>query len=502
MKKNSYILFASIIISSIIGCKKDVDNTEEQFYNSDTNIKGIVAFVQNDSKPNDTLSVSFSDLKDTIYLTTKPLMVGVEPIDISKVTIELEAYKKSTITPASPMLFDLTSTKEVTIQAEDGTTQKYIFKAIVSEPYQIFPQFQTTITELWSKTGTELDLNFPGTNKGMTVAGDYLIMLDNTIDKSPAAAIKLYNKLTGEFVKNINFYEGGWTDPRSYSWNLQTDDNGHLIMGRLNSGGAGFMLDYWPTIDGVPLLKLNSVAGADLPANMGKRMSVVGDLSQGTAYVYATAAHYFGVIKQAPEYGVWEFNNGTPINSRPTVFSYAGAGSGWYNATIQRASVEDNTLYVSWVNEDGYPNDPFDSWTNLHRISFHIFKPGSTNPAQQVASENFGYRLLDSRVFNLMDGTFMAMLEQSYSTIGAMKLNLFDLSDPTRFSLKPGDNDHEKLRIFSSPESAPTSNDGRYGHVAVSNEAEDEAIIYVYYPNPTQSEAKVVAYKLKVEKLN
>ena len=37
----------------------------------------------------------------------------------------------------------------------------------------------------------------------MCVAGDYLLILDNTIDYSADAKIKVYAKLTGEFVKLV-----------------------------------------------------------------------------------------------------------------------------------------------------------------------------------------------------------------------------------------------------------------------------------------------------------
>ncbi len=490
-----YILFAAFVILS---CKKVKDDIENTPIYSGTAIKGIVAFVKNDALPNDTLSVSFSDLKDTIYLTTAPLPVEATPVDLSQVVIEIEPDKNAVVIPASPITFDMTEVREITIEAEDGTRQVYKVKAIVSEPYQIYPKYNTSITELWSKSGTEMQLMFPGSNKGMTVAGDYLLMLDNAVDKHPSAAIRLYDKLTGEYVKNINFYEGGWTDPRSYSWNLELDDAGHLVMGRLNSGGAGFMLDYYSTIEDVPYIFLNSVAGADLPDNTGKRMSVVGNLAQGKAYVYASAAHYYGAVKQNAQYAVWEFNDGVAVNNRPAVFSYPGAGSGWYNAVVQRASLDDNTLYISWCNEDGYPNDNFETWASLHRINFHVFKPGGTTSAQSIAPENFGYRLLDSKVFTLMEGTFMAMLEQSYSTAGTMKLNMFNITDPATYGTKPGDENHESFRIFSSPESLPTSNDGRYGHVAVSKIAENEAVVYVYYPNPDAAQANVKAYKLSI----
>lgn len=500
---NIRFLFTLIITLTAFGCSKntnDLGPKPSEF--AGTSIKGIVAFVDNASAANDTLNVVFSDNADTIYLVTKPLPSTAPVVDISRVTVEIEPDKGATVSPASPMTFDLSNEKEITVTAQNGTVKTYQVKAVVSLPFQVYPKYATTITELWSKTGTEMQLVFPGSGKGLAVIADHLVLLDNAVDKNASAAIKLYDKYTGQFIQNINYYEGGWTDPRSYSWNLASDDNNHMVMGRLNSGGAGFMLDYYSSVNAVPYIMLNSVAGSDLPDNTGKRLNVTGNLASGKAYAYASAAHFYGAVKQPPQYAVYEFDNGVPTNTRPSVFTYGGATNGWYNAVVQRASAEDNTLYISWCDEDGYPSDPFDTWSGLHRINFHVFKPGGTTAAQVVDPENFGYRMLDTKVFNLKEGKFMAMLEQSYSTAGTMKLNVFNITDPADYSKKPGASNYESFRIFSSPESSNTSNDGRYGHVTVSQISDNEAIIYVYYPNPDAALAKVHAYKLIIQEEN
>lgn len=498
MKNLKYLIILFICIS----CKKAEQDKIQNEKDTDVSIKGIVAFVDNAPLKNDTLDVSFSDNRDTIYLTTVPLPTNVKPIDLSNVTIELEAKKSANVTPVSPFKLNLNEMGKILIESKSGTSKTYFVKAIVSKPFEVYPQFTSKVEKIWSKSGQELGLAFPGSGKGLAVSGNYLLVLDNNIDKHPNAAIRLYDKMTGAYVKNIKFYEGGWTDPRSYSWNLDTDDAGHLVMGRLNSGGAGFMLDYYNAVDGVPYILLNSTAGADLPDNTGKRFNVVGDLSAGKAYVYASAAHYFGVLKQSPSYSVWEFNDGKPVNSRPSVFTYPGAGAGWYNAVIQRESIDQNTLYVSWCNEDGYPNDHPDNWSSLHPINFQIFQPGSGKPALSINPKNFGYRMLDTKVFSMLNGKFMAMLEQSYSTGGSMKMNVFNLSDPGLYGLNPGDANHESLRIFSSAASAPTSNDGRYGHLAVGKLSDGESVVYVYFPNPDAGLARIEAYKITVTAKN
>src|SRR5690606_38897503 len=197
MKRLSFYAVLALIGFSVSCSKMDNKPLPTELY-AGTEVKGIVAYVENESGLNDTLEVSFSDEKDTIYLTTKPLPVGATPIDISKVTVELEPDKFAVVNPNAPIVFDLREAKAFSITAEDGTVQNYRVKAVVSEPYAVYPEYETTVTELWSRTGEEMGLMFPGSGKGMAVSGDYLVLLDNAVDKSGNAAIRLYDKLTGE----------------------------------------------------------------------------------------------------------------------------------------------------------------------------------------------------------------------------------------------------------------------------------------------------------------
>ncbi len=80
--------------------------------------------------------------------------------------IEIEPDKGATVSPTSPMTLDLSSEKEIIITAQDGAIKKYQVKAVVSPSFQVYPKYLTTVTELWSKTGTEMQLAFPGSDRG------------------------------------------------------------------------------------------------------------------------------------------------------------------------------------------------------------------------------------------------------------------------------------------------------------------------------------------------
>jgi len=502
MKKSTILLlsFCVILLTGWTACSDDDDNNPLTVGPTpDATVKGIYAFVANAGADPDILDVSFED-NTTILLTTRAKSELEAPVDITKVTLQIDAFESATVTPDLSGTVDLTNDLDITIRIESGESKTYKVRVVVTPPYPVFPEYDTNFTELWQMAGTDLNLRYPNQVKGMAVTGDYLAILDNGIDmdNSHVAAIKLYNKNTGAFVKNIPFYEGGWSSTRSYSWSLETDEAGHLVMGRINSGGAGFMLDFYDSPDGVPFIMLNSMAGAALPDNTGKKVRIVGNLKEGKAYVYASVAHYFGVVGQTAQYCVWEFNDGVPTSVVPQIYSYGEAGT-WYNAAVQRESLEDPTLYIAYTNEDGYPSDPFDQWENLHKAHFNKYVPGSAS-SQKMNPDNFAYRMLDSRMFKVDEGRFMVMLQQSYSTVGGMSFSIFNITNPGDWSKVPASEGYDNFRVYHSAQGIePVSNDWRFGTTAVSINGND-AYIYVYYPNPDPSLAQVKAIKMTIVK--
>lgn len=482
----------------------DADDTGGELLppSSDTAIKSILAYAEHPQRERDTLDVSYNLARDTLYFTTRALPVGADPVDLQRVHLEIEVHKEASVnlTPETPV--DLTREKEnvLTITAGDGHSASLGMRSIVTPPYEVIPEYETTITELWTRTGAELGLAFPQSCRDLTVAGDYLLVLDNTIDYNTAAKIKAYDKTTGAFVKDVPIYEGGWTSVRSYTWTLQADEAGHFAIGRLNSGGAGFWMDVYADLDAVPTNPFK-LSGSQVPENAGKRMQILGNLLQGEAWVCLTNAHYFGAVKAPGTYSFWTLRdgmptNGSPTTALPTTISY---GDGWHSACVQRASLDDPMMYITYNDETGYPSDPFDQWETVHAARFVAFTPGGSDAPLSFDPRNFKYRVLDAKVFNLRELRLYFTLQQGYSTgTGAMCTLLYNLSGKEVFRKTPASAGYDKVLLHES-EGHVAPNDQRYGSVAVTvDEAAGSALLYAYYPGQTPQQTKITCLRLQL----
>lgn len=512
MKLFAYTLTACMAIMTLTACSDDDNGTDyiPQPSLSDTSIKSILAYAEHPERLRDTLDVTFSPTHDALIFTTRALPIGISEVDLSKVHVEMEVSSNSTVqftgsraagAPAIPVssfekVIDLTVPGNgITITAADGSTASFSISAVVSEPYEIIPKYKTTITELWAKTGIELDLLFPATARDICVAGDYLLVLDNTIDYQAAAKIKAYNKYTGEFVKNVMIYEGGWAGPRSYTWTLSSDEAGHFATGRLNSGGAGFLMDAYRDIDAVPTNPFWLTA-AQVPVNAGKRMQILGNLYEGSGYVCLTSSHFYGTVPMQGQYCTWNMTDGTPNSTEPNIVSYAAM---WHSAIVQRESLEDPMMYITYNDESSYPSDPADKWDDMHGAHLVAYVPGSADAPLEMNPKCFKYRILDANVFRVKDARYYFTLQMGYSTgTSPMCTSLYNISGKAAFSTTPSAADYRDYMLYESAGHV-ANNDLRMGSVAVWVDKESNtAYMYAFYPGPSGDKAKITCLKMEV----
>ncbi len=354
-------------------------------------------------------------------------------------------------------------------------------------------KYETTVTEAWTKTGDQLGLQFPAYARDICVAGDYLLVLDNTIAYDATAKIKAYNKYTGEFVKDVAIYEGGWNGPRSYTWTLSSDEAGNFAMGRLNSGGAGFWMDSYTDIDAMPTNPFK-LGASEVPENSGRRMQLLGNIFSGKGLVCTTSSHFYGVTPMQGQYCTWNMTDGVPTTAEPEIGSYPAQ---WHHAIVQRQSLDDETLYVTYTDESTYPNDPFDTWDNLHGAHFAVYTPGSAAPSLEMDPKCFKYRILDANVFFIKNARYYFTLQMGYSTgTSPMCTALYDITGDGAFSTNPTAADYSNYKIFESADYV-SSNDNRIGSVTVwVDKATDTAYLYAFYPAATGDQAKITCHKM------
>lgn len=496
MKTKVIVTFLGLLSLCAVSCEETGIEDPARELPDDLTVKSILAYADHPEREKDTLDVSFSMKRDSIYLTTRALPEGESVVDLTKVHVCIEVAENAETNISEEETLDLSgeNTFALVISNTYGNSDKIILKAVVTPPYEVIPDYETTFTELWTRNGTDLQLSFPQSCRDITVAGDNLLVLDNTIDYNENGKIKAYDKLTGAFIKNVEIYEGGWSAVRSYTWTLQSDEAGHFAIGRLNSGGAGFWLDVYENIDAVPTTPFK--LGADVvPENAGKRMQILGNLIEGDAYINLTVAQYYGSVVTSPgQYCFWTMKDGVPVSQSPTVISY---NADWFSAVVQKASMTDQTMYITYNDESSYPNDPADQWETLHGAHFTKYLPGGADAPLSIAPENFMYRILDADVFDLDGLTYYATLQQGYSTgTGAMKIRIYNISGDEKFKMTPSSPEYDKFLIYESAEII-SANDLRYGSIAVDTDPQGrKARIYTYIPSNEADVARITCLEM------
>lgn len=496
MKKRFSIISFMFILLIVISfsCKENDPVVEQIEKSNEVSIKSVLAYAENLERGYDTLDVSFNPRLDTLILTTPQLYTEDSPVDITKVILEVEVAKGASCN-VSEEYYDMTrDDHKITIIAEDGTKRELALKIIVTSHEERIPELHATITEVWTKTNSELGLRFPKNLRAMTIYKDYILILDNFLDYNENAKIKAYNKFTGEFVQNVKYYYGGWPSTESYMFGLDADDAGNFAVSRYNYGGAGFRLDVYSSLDAVPLTPILCTT-SEVPLYAGRKISITGDLMNGEAYITATTYDVFGHSNNTyNSYCTWKIDKGQPVNRIPSVNTYSGD---WHSSYIQRASVEDPTLYISYNDEPNFPNDPWDSWEKIYGGHFTVYNPESGQPPLEINQKNFGYRILEHKVINLGEHKLLFTLEQGYALAGSkMNTTIYNITDKKRYNLQPGMDGHEKLKIYKSSETI-VDNSWRLGNVAGwVDEDTKTAYLYAIYPGDDNNEAKLTLVKI------
>lgn len=401
---------------------------------------------------------------DTIYVEVPT--TEEDPLDITKLRTYASLENNSRVVPALGSVMDFTDPLEIKVTDGQGITRRHIVKVVPTLPRTVFKK-------LWFSNAQ--DLGVLRTNiSGISVAGNDLLIADyNAGSMIETVGVRVYDKLTGTYKKII-------APPTTYCMQVAADDAGHFLMNRYNVYSAGFMLYYYENTESAPQLILNYTAAAGCPVNLGRKMSVIGNMKQGKAFVYATSTVDNNVYS-------WEFNGGVPVSTVPVVIKYASA-SAWTYAIAKRKSMDENSdLYLSYCN---YVSTD----TDLKQGSrFVQFSPDMKN-VYEMATSNHYYKILDFEIFEIKGVVFMAMLSQGFNAWDATQLKVFDITDPAKMTLVSGNEGYNDFMLFTS-ESYGGTNYNRYGDVAV-DVSGNEARIYASMATNDATYAGVMAYKM------
>lgn len=457
-----YIAVTGILLFGIVSCE------QVELHKNSTFDKGLINF--SISIPGQ--ATEYSAVKagpyndgDTVYVEVPT--TEEDPLDVTKLKPFASLENNSKVVPALGGTMDFTTPLEIKVTDGNGVTKRHIVKVLPTLP-------RTAFKKLWF--AKSLDLGVLRTNiSGMTVVGNELLVADfNGGSTIASVGVRVYDKLTGMYKKII-------APPTTYCMQVVADDAGHFVVNRYNIYSAGFMLYYYESTESTPVLLLNYSAAAGCPVNLGRKVSVIGNLKQGKAYVYATTTTIDNNIY------CWEFNDGVPVNVIPSVIKYAGA-SPWTYAIAKRKSLDGNSdLYISYCN---YVSTD----TDLKQGSrFSQFSSDMKN-IYEMDPQNHFYKILDFEVFTIKDVVFAAVLTQGFYAWDATHLKVYDITNPAKMKLVSTSEGYNNFMLFTS-EAYGGTNYNRYGDVAVDVSGR-EARIYASMATSDASYSGVMFYKM------
>lgn len=493
---------------ALFSCKKSDDVINEGSKSNDCSLKGIIAYCPSEERGTDELVAALDKNAKVITFTTEALFVNETPVDLSNVVIEVTLAKGASSDLKSS--YDLDSKTDVlTIVAEDGeTTDSWTLMAVRTDAKVLIPSaVQVEVSSLWSKSAAELNLKSSlWGSRGMTAfsEGDkeYLYILDNVLPYSDDNKIRIFNARTSEYISQISEYNDGGADLvpgcRSYMWDCDVDEAGHVAITRLNADCAGFFLDLYDNAAGAwkyistPLAYVQETPG--LTYYSGKKVQILGNLLEGQGSVISSWGHFYGNYVIQAGYDVYPFVNGKSDNIMAQSYPLE-----WWAGEIQQESLTNQTLYVMSVFETGYdPTLTEEDGKDFTASHLEIYDPVAGN-VTELSEKCFPYRVLASKVFNCGAGKYLYILGQGFTVTSPYVERLYYISDTELLkTVSPESEDWNKFLLWEqSDDIGGDSNGFRFGSVAVlTEEATNSAILFSYHASSDVEKAKVTATKV------
>ena len=351
-------------------------------------------------------------------ITVKVPTTDEDPLDLSRLICTVSVEHNCYVAPGIGGEMDFTQPYKITVTDALGNLHNNIISVVPTPP-------KTKFSSLWEKSCAEM--NIPSRNNtGVAINDKYLSVQEYW------GPMYLYDKKTGEFVKTINAAEGEMMKVR-------IDDAGHIITAR-ESSSAGFKAYYYSEVDDTHRLLVSYTLADGCPTGFGCNLSVIGDVTKGKSYIYATFAADMYIY-------YWQLQDGeliTPANE-PNKMRYGPAGGAWTTAaTVQRASLDDDSEhyigYMRWING----NDD-----EALKGQFNIFTPSME--VTRLNTANYDYRLHGFEVLNIENDKYLILNDQGIGTWaeGASTLSVFDITNRDRMELKPGDDGYSDFCLFA-----------------------------------------------------
>lgn len=354
-----------------------------------------------------------------------------DPLDLTRLYCQVSVENDCRVDPPLSGLCDFSEPKEIIVYDALGNRHSNTVRVIPTLP-------KTTFRMSWMKNSIELGAAGRDIT-GVALSDKYMVIQEYM------GKMYLYDLETAKLIRTTE-------SANTQMMKITSDDAGHFITARENINDAGYMVYLYDIEKDQHRLILDWKRAEGAPIQLFD-ISVIGDITKGKAYLYASGT-------KTLETYYWEFKDGKAVTpaGKPNILKYQPARKEWDYAQIQRASLDDNSDHYINFHQQLESKDVGGS-------NFHIFSPELN--INVLKPENHLYKILDFKVIDLEDDKYLITNEQGYNAWDESHINVFDITNRGMMELKPGDVKYDKFRLFRG-EDIWVINYNKWGDLAVS----------------------------------
>ncbi len=366
----------------------------------------------------------------------------------------------ATISPDTALVQDFSKPVTYTITAENGTKVAYTVKAIT--PAKVAAGIRTGSARLlWSKNLAEM-----GINNADHMSTSIALSQGNLIVNTRNVPNKYFDRFTGEYIGEMTM--GDIFNANLKNFFSTNDDKGNILICNLTtSAGQDFFIYKWKGADDVAPVKLVQWKPDITGAQVGRKMSVKGDLN-GNAVIYVGAAKSNNTILR------WKVEGGVIKSEVPEKIVYPGAKK-WdlYGDIVPMGSITSDKVAIS-----SYPAD------------FVCTDLSSGEILGQVNTSGSGYGYNHSVDVTAFNGTpYLAAINVINNLSG--NAFLYDITNPSLLSTLPSSPDYSKVCVLKTATIVTNANGNSTGDVLL--RVSDDGYKMIMYAMVTNG--SVLAYE-------
>lgn len=407
--------------------------------------------------------------KTVTYLVPTPDLIDIIAATPTVGKFEVSPRAKI-VSPDITKPLDFSKDVKIQIQAQDESIQEWTI--VQAAPVILDYGFGYT-RKKWQLSADEVKIGSSLDFRGMTVTSNYLVLQDRYMEHL------LFDKETGAFVGKTPKPSDLNDSNKAAGMYVASDEAGKLVAGSFGgwTTGSNFVVYYYKDGETADPKRILQVSGL---GDCGRKFAVAGNLSSGTAFIYASKGKGSVVYRFRFVDGEYKDKTDIAVTSPNAAFTY-----------MCTPVPLGKTATSQFILVDQVAN-------GLGSVSLHAADGGMISQMTDNAKCMGGGITGDGKCFTFNNATYLMYSDQSGDNLKA-RLRIYDITKLDNFSMTEGDPRFQSEFLkFTSPDLIVSASNGNgTGEVAYDLSADGESM-FVYQMLTAGGVAKYELTKIKI----